>query len=176
MIIFRTIDEADLGLIKIWRNDPNVLNYTREYRLVTNRDQKEWYNKYSESRRGSDFDQELYMICFRKDEKDAQINIGVGGFTRIQWHNRRGELSLYIADLSSRRHEIYDEVIFKLKEIGFKRFGFHKITWPVYGHDPNIELYKRHFDVEATLKEEYFWDGKLQDRIYLSSFSKEFIN
>ena len=102
--------------------------------------------------------------------EDVYEDVGVGGFVRIEWRNRRAEFSFYSIGGSKKEH------ILELLRKGFYDFNFNKINWPVYGHDPNISTYRDIFREEAILKEEYFWDGKYQDRHYLSLTKKEFDN
>src|SRR3990167_7681837 len=158
MLTLRPIEREDLKILKIWRNQDCVRSTVREYRLLCDSDQESWYNAYLSSRRKSDFDQEILIIegdghylgngKIQFENKRCQncvpIPIGVGGFTRVEWRNRRAELTFYLGDTKS---EIYrEECVHKLLEKGFNEFGFHKITWPVYGHDTNIQLYKTIFD------------------------------
>ena len=163
MIIFKPIEKYHLVLLKEWRNSDSVRPYVREYRLLNDSDQDAWYQYYLQSRLRSDWNQEIYMI------HEDTIPIGVGGFTRIEWRNRRSELTFYLGN--PKFEEYIEDCLINLVEKGFREFNFHKITWPVYGHDPRLELYKGILDVEAILKEEYFWDGKFQDRIYLSKLN-----
>lgn len=180
MISFRQVEKSDLPLLKYWRNSDIVRPFVREYRLLADSDQESWYQAYLVSRRKSDWDQEIMIIesdgkyldaanCTLLDLPDKhsiKIPIGVGGFTRIEWRNRKAELTFY-----NFYQQYIKESIIALLVKGFDEFNFHKITWPVYSHDPNLSLYQTIFNTEAILKYEYWWDGKFQDRIYLSKFS-----
>lgn len=166
MITFRPIERADLPMLKEWRNSDSVRPYVREYRYLNDSDQEEWYASYLRSRRKADFDQEILLILYNNTP------MGVGGFTRIEWRNSRAELTFYLKPLDNDYTGVEEDFrnicLQKLIEKAFSEYGFHKITWPVYDHDPNLALYKSIFDVEAILREEYFWDGRWQSRIYLS--------
>lgn len=166
MIKFRAIEEDDLPMLKSWRNSDCVMPFCREYRYLSDYDQDKWFEAYQKSRRDSDWGQEIYIInCCEND-------IGVGGFTRIEWRNRRAELTFYKSNNCKELHFV--DPIQELINIGFQRFNFNKITWPVYEHDPNLPIYKTILKEEAILKEEYFWDGKFWDRHYLSITEQEF--
>jgi len=171
MIAFRPIERTDLPLLKKWRNSDEVRPYVREYRLLNDSDQEVWYESYLKSRRKSDFDQEI-MIAY-----SGESIIGVCGFTRIEWRNQRAELTYYRTDnLDVIPLESESSLLNALLNKGFNEFNFHKITWPVYSHDPHLLVYQNTFKTEAILKEEYYWDGKFQDRIYLSITKEEFKN
>lgn len=167
MITFRVIEESDLEKLKEWRNDPKLQPYMREYRLLNEFDQNNWYTNYLKQRRTSDWDSELFVMELKLGKLTK--GIGVGGFTRIEWKNRKAELSFYIID-----DKLIELALFEIVSKGFNEFGFHKIYWPVYGHDPRLETYKKVFVREAILKEEYFYGGKFQDRIYLSLTEAQF--
>lgn len=162
MIGLKPIEREDLEIIRILRNHEEIFPYVREYRLLSHDDQVEWYESYRKQRRRADWDTELMTIV-----EDHRI-VGVGGFTRIEWRNRRAEFSFFTLSRNVR------EPILELLRKGFHEFGFHKITWPVYSHDPRLPIYQQIFKVEAVLEEEYFWSGKFQDRIYLSLTRREF--
>ena len=190
MISLRPIEKTDLSMLKEWRNSEVVRPYVREYRLLNDVDQEVWYAAYLNSRRRADFDQEILIISQKVetgryiansndtlDKEFALKPIGVGGFTRIEWRNQRAELTFYLVgnngchDLDSRHLAIN-----ALLDKGFNEFNFHKITWPVYAHDPNLKVYQSLFNTESILKEEYYWNGQFQDRYYLSLLKKDYKN
>jgi len=159
MIKVRALEEGDLNTIKYWRNDS--VGMCREYRFLNYDDQKQWFQNYQRARHDSDWGQELMMI-----NEEA-----VGGFVRIQWRNRRAELSYLRSEYSeySAREDIHT-----LIEMGFDHFGFNKLTWPVYSHNPYLNIIKSIMTEEAILKEEYFHDGAFLDRHYMSITKKQF--
>lgn len=183
MITLRAIEESDLGDIDRWRNSKSVFPYVREYRLLSAKDQEDWFKSYRESRRDSDWGQELMIL-----NHSGFGDIGVGGFVRIEWRNRKAELSMYLrgtevivpekgmvpSDYDPRTDAIYKEALFELFRYGFDILGFNKITWPLYGHDPKLGLISMLMVEEAVLHDEYFWDGLFHNRHYFSIFKSEF--
>ena len=167
-ISFRAIEMQDLEILKNWRNSNAVRNVTREYRMLSGTDQNAWYRRYLKNRRTSDWDEELMIV-----ELDGRP-IGAGGFTRIQWRSRRAELSFYVGEKKERNSIVIKAAVIALLGKGFLEFNFHKITWPVYAHDVFLDQYQQIFETEAVLKEEYSWDGRMQDRYYLSLTKKQF--
>ncbi len=169
MIKFRAIEESDLSQMCLWRNAKDVFPFVREYRALSIDDQKEWFEAYRKQRRRSDWDQELMVMNY-----EGANDIGVGGFVRMEWRNRKAEFSYYIGNEHYRTKDIIWESIINLLTLGFNVFNLNKVYWPVYSHDPNIGNYTKIFKEEAVLKEEYFWDGEFKDRYYLSITKKEF--
>src|SRR3990167_9268340 len=126
MITFKPLEEEDLTLLQHWRNSPGVLPYVREYRFLSDYDQDKWWESYQKSRRTSEWDQELMIIqldtgkdwktnglsgiggsvTFNIDGKTYKGPIGVGGFVRTQWRNRKAELSFFICKDSYKTREI----------------------------------------------------------------------
>lgn len=164
-ILFKPIEKDDLDKLQSYRNDDRVRPFVREYRLLSQEDQAEWFRNYRESRHNSDWGQELMIISYGG-------TIAVGGFVRIEWRNQRAELSFYTPYIAmiSKQMEMLEELVRR----GFHEYGLNKITWPVYSHHPNLEHFKKLFRTEAILKEEYYWDGKFNDRHYLSLTRKQF--
>ena len=173
MIRMRAIETDDLNIMHRMRNHESVFPFVREYRWISREDQIDWFKAYRNQRRRADWDQELMIIEDWESDRGSKTNrvgqtIGVGGFVRIEWRNRKAEFSFYT--ITSNKEKAILEVLKK----GFHDFNFHKITWPVYGHDPNLGIYRDIFSEEAVLKEEYFWEGKYHDRHYLSLTRKQF--
>jgi hypothetical protein len=144
--------------------------------MLSEEDEKLWFERYKCGRRRTDWGEELWVLSYQATHADKTREIGAGGFTRIQWHNRRSELSFYVGDDSYRNERVLRLALQALLHVGFLQFGFHKITWPVFGHDPWLPLYKEILREEAVLREEYFWNGTFHDRHYLALFSHEFQN
>ena len=92
---------------------------------------------------------------------------GVGGFTRIDWRNRKAELSFYV--------EEFDKVFVKkallvLLAYATKTLNLHKIYWPVYSFNPHLKVYEEVMKREYVAKKEYYWEGKYHDRVVLVSY------
>jgi len=169
MISFRPIEINDLIQLRNWRNSAEVLPYVREYRLLNSSDQKTWFKSYLGQRRSADFDTELFIMSYKETET------GCGGFTRIEWRNQKAELTFYIGETEFRKPLIIKELLLGLLEKGFNEWNFNKIYWPVFGHDPNLEIYAQVFITESVMKDEYYWAGAFQDRHYLALTKKIYL-
>jgi len=191
-ISLRAIEQKDLSLMKQWRNSDVVRPYVREFRFLSDRDQDNWWVEYSLSRRDSDWGSEIMIIQKHLQPSDFTalvgesvtgnwevseqntMPIGVGGFTRIQWRNRRAELTFYVGELEQRTADVIVGALYTILRKGFWELNLHKITWPVFGNDPNLPIYQKLIPAEAILKEEYFWGGRYYDRYYLSLTARKF--
>jgi len=96
--------------------------------------------------------------------------IGVGGFTRIEWKNRKAEITFYIGDFEFNRSEVVKDTLRLIIESGFNQMNFHKLYFPVYSDNPNLKHYQDVMHEEAVMKEEYWRDG-WKDRHILVSYN-----
>lgn len=157
MIKIQPLGEDRLEEIRLLRNKKEVQDICREYRYISKSEHEKWYQSYLSAQRNVDFGQQLWMLL-----EDDQV-IGVGGFVRIQWRHRKGELTFYcVKDLT------YHPTIIEIIDLGFNHLNLNKIYYPVYEHHPFLQLHLSLFDLEAVLKEEYFHEGKMRDRYYFS--------
>ena len=149
------IEAENLITLQSWRNSANVMPYCRQHRLLTMDDMEEWYE-------AGDRDN-LFLI--RKDNEP----IGVGGIIRIDWRNRKGEISFYVAE--EKNKECIEPALLQILDYGSKTLGLHKMYFPCYQGNPYIPLYERCMTKEYVAKSEYYWEGKYLDRIILVKYN-----
>jgi len=159
-ITLRPIEKSDLGMIQRWRNQSNVLPYCRQYRPLSIRDMEAWYDKLHIDK-DYNLTNDFFIIEYNK-------SIGVGGFTRIDWRNRKAELSFYVSEFDEK---IVGKALLHLVGYGFETLNLFKIYWPVYSFNPHIKVYEEYFNKEYTAKKEYYWEGKYHDRIVLVAYN-----
>ena len=162
-ITLRAIECGDLKMLQRWRNSPHVMPYCRQYRPLSMRDMEKWYEKLHEDK-DYNLTNDLFII-----EADGN-SIGVGGFVRLDWRNRKAELSFYVGEIAKATKDIIVKSILALMGYGFKTLGLHKIYFPVYATNPYLSIYKEVLKEEYRAKEEYYWDGKFHDRIILVAY------
>ena len=165
-IVFRAIEKEDLKLIHKWRNSDNVMPNCRQYRPLSMQDMEGWY---SSLKQDNDYNLTNDMFVIEKDNKP----IGVCGLVRIDWRNRKGEISFYIADISDCNKENISNSLLLLVDYAFKTLNIHKVVFPVYSFNHLLPIYAEILDEEYRAEEEYYWDGKYWDRIILSAYNDE---
>ena len=169
-ITLEPIEQGHLKLLQTWRNSETVLPYCRQYRKLSHRDMEEWYDKLHK-----DKDYNLANDLFLIHHKCRGV-IGVGGFVRIDWRNRKAELSFYVAETTIADYEeVVTSALSVLMGYAFKTLGMHKIYWPVYSFNSNLPIYEKVLQREYVAKKEYFWEGQFHDRIILVAYEKEFV-
>jgi len=162
-ISLRAICNMDLSVMQYWRNSPKVMPYCRQYRELSYEDMVEWFTKLAKDK---DYNlvNDLFMICM-----DCKP-VGVGGFVRIDWRNRKGEISFYVAEEATKKD--IAKALSHVVEYGFKTLNMHKVYFPCYQKNPNISTYEKVMKREYTAKNEYYWDGEYLDRIVLVKYNE----
>lgn len=165
MIKLKPIEEKDLNKIQSWRNSDEVMPNCRQYRPLTEQNMRDWYKSLN-NENDYNLTNDMFLIEYRGED------IGVGGFVRIDWRNRKAELSFYVGKSTFATEKIIGMAISALLEYASQTLGMHKISFPVYSFNPYLEIYKKILEEEYTAKSEYYWDGKWQDRIVLVAYGK----
>lgn len=165
-IILHPILEGDLDCIQVWRNSPNVMNWCRQYRPLSREDMKAWFKKLHE-----DKDYNLANDLFLLVREGSPI--GVGGFVRIDWRNRKAEVSFYVGDDDERTESNITEALLLLMDYAFETLNIRKVYFPVYEKNPNLAIYEKILTREYVAKQEYYWEGEYQDRIILVKYKNE---
>ena len=158
------IEEGHLMWIRDMRNDPSVMTYCRQYRPLTMQDMTKWYKSLSEDK---DYSLTNDMLTIQADG----VVKGVCGLTRIDWRNRKGEVTFYVVDTEDRA-EIISKALSMLIGYAFETLNLHKIYWPVYSFNPLLEVYEGHMKREYVAKREYFWEGAYHDRVVLVAYNE----
>ena len=164
IINFGPIDRDDLEEIRYMRCHPSVFPYCRQYNMLTMADMEKWYDRLNND---SDYNltNDLHTI------KYGDKIVGVCGLTRIDWRNRKGEVTFYVVDTENRA-EIISKALSMLMGYAFETLNLHKIYWPVYSFNPNLQIYEEIMEREYVAKGEYFWEGKFHDRVVLVKYEQ----
>ena len=166
VIKLKPIEKKDLDKIQVWRNSNNVMPYCRQYRPLSKQDMSNWHDRLTNDK-DYNLTNDLFIIEYNEE---ITKDIGVGGFVRIDWRNRKAELSFYVGESAYCNEVVFNLAIPALLEYGFKTLGLHKIYFPIYSFNPYLPIYKKILKEEYTAKEEYFWEGKYHDRVILVAY------
>lgn len=138
--------------------------YLRQFKLNTSKNQLDWYNNINNDNRFI-----LYGIELLENF------IGACGFTYIDWVSKTAEISLIFDDYLNVDKANY--VLNKIMVIGFNQYNFNKVWFEIYQNDTkkyNFLMDRLDFDLEATLKEWYFYDGKYVNSYFFTCNRKNF--
>jgi RimJ/RimL family protein N-acetyltransferase len=98
--------------------------------------------------------------------------IGVGGFVRIDWRNRKAEVSFYVGEGYARTEEVISEALLAVVDYGSKTLNLRKMSFPVYQGNSHLPTYEKILQREYVAKAEYYWDGGYRDRIILVAYNE----
>lgn len=158
------INREDLPLLQSWRNSDSVLPYCRQYRPLSDRDMELWYESLHKDREFNLTNDLFIMNCGEP--------IGVGGLVRIDWRNRKGEVSFYVAEEVD--NTTIRKALARVVQYGISTLGLWKLYFPVYSFNPRLGLYKKVMKEEYIARQEYYWEDKYHDRIILTAYQKDF--
>ena len=96
--------------------------------------------------------------------------IGVGGLVRVDWRNRKAEVSFYVAEKCS--DDDIKTALNMVLHYGFTTLQMWKIYFPVYAFNPRLGLYKEVMKHEYTAQKEYYYEGKHYDREVLVAYNE----
>jgi RimJ/RimL family protein N-acetyltransferase len=167
-IAIRSIEESDLPLVQSWRNNYKISRYFREYREFSMIQEEQWYNDMIVDNR---FEMFVIVDCI-SDEV-----IGVTGLTYIDWVNRHADVHFYIG-----KDEVWIDKKYAPKAIeiiikyGFGILNLNKVWAEVYEIDKLklIFLKKTGFNIDANLREHYFYQGKYYTSHILSLLRSDY--
>lgn len=165
----RAVEEADLELLRDWRNIPEFRINFREHRELSLENQKKWFDRLTIS--PGDY---MFVIL----EKETQEPIGACGLLYTNWIIRSSDFSFYIG-----KDKLYiDEKYAKdaaevLIRYGFKELNLNKIWMELYEYDiKKLEFFQNEFGfkVEGKLRSNSYANGRYWDSYVISLLNSEF--
>ena len=170
-VSLRAIEEGDLPQLRDWRNNEEFRKYFRETRELNLNDQKNWFDKFVVKNENT--------IMFGIVENSTKKLIGVCGLCYINWIHKNADLSLYIGKndlyIDTKKDGYAWATLDTLFEYAFNRLNLHKIWTEIYEFDKakNALLPSYGFQKDATLRDNYFYDGKYMNSYIYSILNKE---
>ena len=164
----RAIEVEDLPLIQSWRNNEDLRQYFREYRDFSLDQKKDWYSNMLKNN-----NIEMFVIV---DIKRLNEVVGVTGITYIDWPNRHADVHFYIGKNGQWIDDKYSPIAIKLiLNYGFNTLNLNKLWAEIYEIDfKKLSFFKSlGFQIDATLRDHYFHNGKYYNSHILSLLKKD---
>jgi RimJ/RimL family protein N-acetyltransferase len=157
VVSFRQIERSDLELLRDWRNSPDVRLICREYRLLNMPRQQQWFESLT-----NDTTLEMYIVTL--GSKVNVKDIGVAGWTFIDWRSRHALLSMYIGDSDHRDESTYLALLNRLHVEAFHGLNMHTVRAEVYDFCPYRGVFeKAGYTNTGKCRERYYHDGQYHD-------------
>ena len=141
----------------LWRNNPIIQKWCRQYTLISLAQHKKWLEKIE-----TDPSIKMFGIVNRK-RSNEEHEIGVCGFTSIDKHNQSAEFSLYIA-AHVQRQGFGKRALRALFEHGFLHMNFNRIWGEMFEGNPAEKTFiTLGLKKEGTLRKSHYREGRFID-------------
>lgn len=166
-IILRAIEKEDLEELRIWRNNPNLRKYFREFRELSKTDQLNWYEKVALPKDNT--------LMFAITDKETSRLLGASGLCYIDWLRRSADLSIYIGYKEIYLDDKATEAANLLIKYAFEELALHRLWAEVYSHDKNKQEFftKLQFNLDGKFRESHWTEGQWIDSLYYSLLSTD---
>ncbi len=156
----REIREDDLAHIVRWRNDPEILGMLFSHRPLSEREQREWFEKLPGDKS---------RVSFMVETLEGKA-VGQGGFGGIDHRSRLAELGIVIGEREEQGKGLGTEAVQLLLSYGFGELNLHRISLRVLdGNRRALRIYRGlGFKDEGVLREAVYKDGAFRDIVLLS--------
>ena len=157
----RAIEESDLSKLLLWRNQPNYRRFFREYRELSQTNQRNWFD----SKVLNDKSTEMFSIV----EVNTGELLGACGLCYIDWINRNADFSIYIGKDDLYIDEKYAiEAAQIMMKYGFEELNLHKLWSEIYSFDEakKVMFDRLGFKLEGVHKEKHWTEGKWCDSLF----------
>ncbi len=177
-IILEEIDPENVEQLRLWRNQPELRRYFREYKDITKDKQDVWYK---ERGNNSDVEHVYFQIMGlpqldptypQEQQVDKRYLIGCCGLHYIDFRARNAEFGIFLGtDRGTGRGK---EALIMLCDWGFKELNLHKIWAEVYDNNDAVEIYRKiGFKDEGILRDSAFHEGKYVNSTMMSILEDE---
>ena len=157
----RAIEESDLSQLLLWRNQPNYRRFFREYRELSQNNQRNWFD----SKVLNDKSTEMFSIV---DVNTGEL-LGACGLCYIDWINRNADFSIYIGKDDLYIDEKYAiEAAQIMMKYGFEELNLHRLWSEIYSFDEakKVMFDRLGFKLEGVHKETHWTEGRWCDSLF----------
>ena len=157
----RAIEESDLSQLLLWRNQPNYRRFFREYRELSQTNQRNWFD----SKVLNDKSTEMFSIV---DVNTGEL-LGACGLCYIDWINRNADFSIYIGKDDLYIDEKYAiEAAQIMMKYGFEELNLHRLWSEIYSFDEakKVMFDRLGFKLEGAHRETHWTEGKWCDSLF----------
>jgi RimJ/RimL family protein N-acetyltransferase len=178
-VVLEEVAPKSIEQLRLWRNDPNMRQWFREYKDITPDKQNKWY---AERGNNSNPEHVYFQIMARQQcapTDPASVGdrrlVGCCGLCYVDFRLRKAEFSIFVGPEHKGRG--YGKEALKLMcDYGFKEMNLHKIWCEVYEGNQAVGLYRAlGFKDEGIARDNWFHNGKYGNSILMSVLESEWI-
>jgi RimJ/RimL family protein N-acetyltransferase len=164
----RALCRGDVELLRLYINDPDVMQFSNQFRPVGDMEQEDWYKSVLAAH-----DSVWFGIADKQQKEEALI--GTCCLVGIDWISRSAELRIRLGDKSRWGKGNGSEATCLLLQYGFLDLNLERIWLRVFASNSRArQLYEKSgFKVEGTLRQATFIHGKADDVILMGLLRRE---
>lgn len=162
---FLEIEEKHLEMIRKWRNSPEVSKYMYSDNIISQEDQKKWFQKIK-----NDPTSRHWLINFEG------INIGVVSLTNISFTLNSCSWGFYLGESDLRGKGIGKKMMAGICEYVFEELKLNKLMAQIFKfNERTIYVHEKFgFRREAYYREHCYKNDKYEDVIGVALLKKEY--
>ena len=181
-VILEEIDHANIEQMRVWRNQPDMRQWFREYKDISRDKQEAWYKERGNNTNPAHVYFQIMSLGAEENENtfkrtpeeriETRYLIGACGLHYIDFRLRSAEFGIFLGrDKGAGKGK---EALKMLCDYGFKELNLHKIWAEVYSSNDSIELYRKlGFKDDGILRDNFFHNGKYGNSIMMSVLEDE---
>jgi RimJ/RimL family protein N-acetyltransferase len=178
-VVLEEIDRANIEQLRVWRNQPELRQWFREYKDITPDKQEQWYSERGNNTNPAHVYFQIMSLGGFEDEPNAdrvkdRYLVGACGLHYIDFRLRSTEFGIFLG--RDRNQGKGKEALTLLFDYGFKELNLHKIWGEVYSGNDSLNLYKQFMKEDGILRDNFFHNGKYGDSIVVSVLENEWRN
>ena len=156
-IELRPLVRSDLERWRAWINDPEIASYLDRVLPVSEPEHEQFFERSVVGNASA--------VWYAIDRLPDRSHIGNVWLWNVSSRNRNAELRIVIGDRSAWGTGAGTQAVRLLTQYGFDRLGLHKIYAYVMERNPRAKaaFEKAGYSLEATLRDENFWEGRFAD-------------
>ena len=176
-VVLESVAPESIEQFRLWRNDPQLRRYFREYRDITPDQQLTWY----QTRGNNSSPEHVFFQVMSKDQLapteelavERRYLIGCCNLSYIDFRLRNAEFGVYLSH-TERGQGKGKEALELMFDYGFNELNLHRIWAQVYDNNPAIEVYRKlGFRDEGVARDSYFHDGHYGNSYMISLLEDE---
>jgi RimJ/RimL family protein N-acetyltransferase len=168
-IYLRPVEMSDLDVLQLYANDPEVRHYLANVFPVTKQTEEEWIKRVSVKKP----EDVLLVVVIKKKHK----LLGCMGLHKIDYVSGLASTGSMLGAKEEWNKGYAQEAKMLLLEYAFMTLNLRKVCSAAFIQNKGSVKHNLNcgYQIEATLKDHYYRDGKYHDFVLLSVFKRDWL-